>query len=162
MTARRRRWDLVALSLGAISATISILFAGWFIVWFQLFGDQPDRGDYAMASGLYAGGLLWLGIASLAAWLAGAPRWLSWWCWGSTGLFAILWLSASERGTRPAAAPHRRGPHPLLASTGTDTFVNGLQSALLFMPWSWLVIVALVLSLVRRSGTSVSGAAAGR
>ena len=28
--------DLVALSLGAISATVSILFAGWFIVWFQL------------------------------------------------------------------------------------------------------------------------------
>ena len=73
MTTRRpRRWDQIALSLGAISATISILFAGWFIIWFQLFGDQPDRGDYAMASGLYAGGVLWLGIASLAAWLADA------------------------------------------------------------------------------------------
>ena len=51
MTARRRRWDLVALSLGAISATVSILFAGWFIVWFQLFGDQPDRGDYGSRAG---------------------------------------------------------------------------------------------------------------
>jgi hypothetical protein len=142
MTARRRRWDLVALSVGAISATVSILFAGWFIVWFQLFGDQPDRGDYAMASGLYAGGLLWLGIGSLAAWLAGAPRWLSWWCWGATALFAIFWLSASQNGGDAEAQP---------ASSGTDTFANGLQSALLFMPWCWLVIVALVLALSRRA-----------
>lgn len=142
MTAHRRRWDLVALSLGAIPATVSILFAGWFIVWFQLFGDRPDRGDYAMASGLYAGGLLWLGIASLAAWLAGAPRWLSWWCWGSSGLFAILWSSASLHGGDPETQP---------ASSGTDTFANGLQSALLFMPWCWLVIVALVLVLSRRA-----------
>jgi hypothetical protein len=142
MTARRRRWDLVALSLGAISATVSIMFAGWFIVWFQLFGDQADRGDYAMASGLYAGGLLWLGIASLAAWLAGAPRWLSWWCWGSTGLFAILWLSAAQSAGNSETQP---------ASTGTDTFGNGLQSALLFMPWCWLVVVALVLAVSRRA-----------
>ena len=142
MTTRRRRWDLVALSLGAISATVSILFAGWFMVWFQLFGEQADRGDYAVASGLYAGGLLWLGIASLAAWLAGAPRWLSWWCWGATGLFAILLLSASQSARDPETQP---------ATTGTDTFANGLESALLFMPWSWLVIVALVLALSRRA-----------
>jgi hypothetical protein len=142
MTTRRRRWDLVALSLGAISATVSILFAGWFMVWFQLFGEQADRGDYAVASGLYAGGLLWLGIASLAAWLAGAPRWLSWWCWGATGLFAILLLSAS---------PSARDPETQPATTGTDTFANGLESALLCMPWSWLVVVALVLALSRRA-----------
>jgi hypothetical protein len=153
MTARRRRrWDLVALSLGAISATISILFAGWFIVWFQLFGEQPDRGDYAMASGLYAGGLLWLGIACVVAWLARAPRWLSWWCWVATGLFAILWLSAWQNG---------RDPETQAASVGTDTFANGLQSGLLYLPWCWLVLVALVLTLVRRSGTSVSEVAAG-
>jgi hypothetical protein len=141
-TRRPRRWDQIVLALGAISATVSILFAGWFIVWFQLFGDQPDRGDYAVASGLYAGGLLWLGIASLVAWLAGAPRWLSSWCWGATGLFAILWLSASQSARNPETQP---------ASIGTDTFANGLQSALLFMPWSWLVIVALVLALRRRA-----------
>jgi hypothetical protein len=142
MTTRRRRWDLVALSLGAISATVSILFAGWFMVWFQLFGEQADRGDYAVASGLYAGGQLWLGIASHAAWLAGAPRWLSWWCWGATGLFAILLLSASQSARDPETQP---------ATTGTDTFANGLESALLFMPWSWLVVVALVLDLSRRA-----------
>jgi hypothetical protein len=154
MTARRRRrWDLVALSLGAISATISILFAGWFIVWFQLFGEQPDRGDYAMASGLYAGGLLWLGIACVVAWLARAPRWLSWWCWVATGLFAILWLSAWQNG---------RDPETQAASVGTDTFANGLQSALLYLPWCWLVLVALVLTLVRRSGAPVSEVAAGQ
>jgi hypothetical protein len=142
MTTRRRRWDLVALSLGAISATVSILFAGWFMVWFQLFGEQADRGDYAVASGLYVGGLLWLGIASLAAWLAGAPRWLTWWCWGATGLFVILLLSASQSARDPETQP---------ATTGTDTFANGLESALLFMPWSWLVVVALVLALSRRA-----------
>ena len=75
MTASRRprRWDLIVLSLGAISATVSILFWAWLTVWFQLFGEQADRADYLDASGLYAGGLVWLGLASLVAWLAGAP-----------------------------------------------------------------------------------------
>ena len=83
----------------------------------------------------------WASPAS-AAWLAGAPRWLSWWCWGASGLFAILWLSASQSARDPETQP---------ASTGTDTFANGLQSALLFMPWCWLVVVALVWTILRRT-----------
>jgi hypothetical protein len=144
MTAPRRprRWDLVVLALGAISATVSILFSGWVTVWFQLFGDQADRGDYAMASGLYSGGLLWLVIASVVAWLGGAPRWLSWWCWGASGLFAILWLSALQSARDPDREP---------AGMSGDTFSSGFQATLLSMPWNWLVLVSLVLALVFRA-----------
>jgi hypothetical protein len=151
---RRRRWDLVVLSLGAISAAISILFSGWFIVWFQLFGEQPDGADYAEASGLYAGGLIWLGLASLVAWLAGAPRWLRWWCWVATGLFAILLLSA-----RQSAAGAELPPSGLKY----DNFGSGFEGAMLGMPWNWLVLVSLVLALVHRTrerGTTTSPGAA--
>ena len=130
------------LALGAISATVSILFSGWVTVWFQLFGDQADRGDYALASGLYAGGLLWLVIASVVAWLSGAPRWLSWWCWGASGLFAILLLAALD-----SARDLDREP----ASMSGDTFSSGFQATLLSMPWNWLVLVSMVLVLVFRA-----------
>jgi len=149
MTSRRpRRWDQIVLALGAISATVSILFAGWFVVWFQLFGDQPDRGDYAVASGLYAGGVAWLSIASLGAWLTDAPRWLTWWCWGAAVLFAVLWLSTSESA---------RTTENDSASFATDTFSSGLQAAVLNMPWNWLVLVALVLAFALRDRRPESG-----
>jgi hypothetical protein len=139
---RRRRWDLVVLALGAISASVSILFSAWFTVWFQLFGEQPDRGDYAVASGLYAGGVVWLAMASGIAWLAGAPRWLRWWCGVSLGLFAILWLgartSANDRDLEPAGL-------------SSDTFSSGFEGTMLSMPWNWLVPISLVLALVFRA-----------
>lgn len=53
----------MCLAIGAIAATVSILFWAWLIVWFQLFGEQPDRADLE-ASGLYAGGLVWLALMS--------------------------------------------------------------------------------------------------
>jgi hypothetical protein len=138
-SSRPRRWDLVVLALGAMSATISILFLGWLVVWFQLFGDQPDRADYAEASGLYAGGLVWLGLASLVAWLAGAPRWLRWWCWVATGLFAILLLSARQ------SADGAEAPISGLDHQSLDT---GFATAMTAMPWNWLVLVASILSVV--------------
>ena len=129
------------LALGAISATISILGLGWLIVWFQLFGEQADGADYAEASGLYAGGLVWLGLASLVAWLAGAPRWLRWWCWVATVLFAILLLSARQSADSAE-----------LPSAGRDhqSFGTGFETAITAMPWCWLVLVAAVLAVATR------------
>jgi hypothetical protein len=145
MTAARRsrRWDLVVLSLGAISATVSILFWAWLTVWFQLFGEQPDRADYLEASGLYAGGLVWLGLASLVAWLAGAPTWLRWWCWLATGLLAVLLVNARLE----AAARDLRHDLP------GNSFAGGLETAMISMPWAWLVPVSAVLAVVHRSRT---------
>jgi hypothetical protein len=139
---RRRQWDLVCLALGAITASISILFSAWFTVWFQLFGDQPDRGDYAVASGLYAGGAVWLAMASGIARLAGASRWLRWWCGVSLGLFALLWLGARTSANDADIEP---------ASLSGDTFWSGFGGTMLYMPWNWLVLLSLVLALVQRS-----------
>ena len=105
---------------------------------------QADQGDYAVASGLYAGGVMWLVIASVVAWLSGAPRWLSWWCWGASGLFAILLLAALNSARDPDREP---------ASMSGDTFSSGFEATLLYMPWNWLVLVSAVLALVRRSRT---------
>jgi hypothetical protein len=120
---------------------MSILFLGWLIVWFQLFGEQPDGADYAEASGLYAGGVVWLGLAGLVAWLAGAPRWLRWWCWVATGLFAILLLS-TRQNAESAELP--------ISGLKYQSFGTGFDTALTAMPWSWLVLVAAVLAVATR------------
>jgi hypothetical protein len=139
-----RRWDLVALSVGAVTATVSIVFWAWLGIWFQLFGEQPDRADYLEASGLYAGGLVWLGLASAVAWLAGAPGWLRWWCWVATCLFAILWPNARTE------AAQRELP---ISGLEYQSFGSGFETALTHMPWAWLVPVSAVLALVHWSRT---------
>jgi hypothetical protein len=140
---RSRRWDLVVLSIGAVSASLSILFWAWLTISFQLFGEQPDRADYLEAAGLYAGGLVWLGLASLVAWLAGAPRWLRWWCWLATGLLAVLLVNARRE------ASTRDLEHDLPG----NTFAGGFETAIAHMPWTWLVPVSAILALVHWSRT---------
>ena len=140
---RPHRWNLVLLSLGAASATLSILFVGWLEVWFQI-GTRAQGGDYLQASGLYAGGVVWLGLASVAAWPTRAPTWLRWSCWCGAGLFALLCA-----GMRLEAAD--REP-----TSGFDygSFAEGFRIATTQMPWCWLVVVAAFLGLLNRRRTS--------
>ncbi len=144
------RWVHVVLALGALSTTLSILVLGWLTVSFQLFGESPSRGDYIEAAGLYDAGALLMLVASLAVWVSGAPRWLAWWCWVSTGLFLLLSLGAHQSA----------GDSDLDPATASDTWSGGVTTAL-SIPWIWLVPVALVAALVTRYRTSsVSGASA--
>jgi hypothetical protein len=133
------RWVRVVLGLGAISTTLSILVLGWLTVWFQLFGETASRGDYIEAAGLYDAGAVLMLLASVAAWLSRAPRWLAWWCWISTGLFALLSLGA-----------HQSSADPDLDPATTETWFGGVTMALL-VPWIWLVPLALVAALVTRN-----------
>ena len=140
----------VVLALGAISATLSILVLGWLTVWFQLFGETASRGDYIVAAGTYDVGALLMLVASLAVWVSGAPRWLAWWCWISTGLFVLLSLGAHQSA----------GDRDLDPATTSDTWSGGVTTALL-IPWIWLVPVALVAAAVtRRRASRASGGAA--
>ena len=63
----------------------------------------------------------------------------------------VLGINRALRDPVALRVAERGDPETKPASIGTDTFANGLQSALLYMPWSWLVIVALVLALVAPS-----------
>jgi hypothetical protein len=137
--ARSPRWVHVVLAIGALSATPSILVLGWLSVSFQLFGETASRGDYIVAAGLYDVGALMMLMASLAAWVSRAPRWLAWWCWASTGLFVLLSASAHQHASDRDLDP----------ATTTDTWSGGATTAL-SIPWIWLVPIALVAALVTR------------
>lgn len=135
---RPRRWDLVALSIGAVTATLSILFWAWLNIWFQLFGEQPDRADYLNASGLYAGGLFWLTLAAALAWFAKAPPWLGCWCLGADAVFAVLLVRARSE------AADRELRHDIVG----NSFAGGFETAVAYMPWNWLILAAAVLALI--------------
>jgi hypothetical protein len=144
---RSPRWVHVLLALGAISAMLSILVLGWLTVSFQLFGETPSRGDHIEAAGLYDAGAALMLVASLAVWVSGAPRWLAWWCWISTGLFVLLSLGAHQSA----------GDRDLDPATTTETWSEGVTTAL-SVPWIWLVPVALVAAVVtRRRASRTSG-----
>jgi hypothetical protein len=137
----------VLLALGAVTATLSIVVLGWLTVSFQLFGETPSRGDYIEAAGHYDAGVVLMLVASLAVWVSGGPRWLTWWCWISTGLFLLLSLGAHQSA----------GDRDLDPATTTDTWSGGVTTAL-SIPWIWLVPVALVAAVVtRRRASRASG-----
>jgi hypothetical protein len=137
------RWVRIVLGLGAISTTLSILVLGWLTVSFQLFGETASRGDHIEAAGLYDAGAVLMLVASLDAWVCGAPRWLAWWCWISTGLFVLLSMGAHQSS----------GDRDLDPATATETWSGGVTTAL-SVPWIWLVPVALVAALVTRRRAS--------
>ncbi len=127
------------LAVGALSATVTTLGLAWLNVWLQFFGETADRGDYAVASGVTAGGLGFLALASVAAWLAAAPRWLHVWCWASTVVLLLVTLSCANGA----------GNRELDAASNHETFGSGVETAMM-MPWNWLVVAALLAALAVR------------
>ncbi len=142
------RWIIVLLALGALGATVTVLGLAWLTVWFQLFGETADRGDYAVASGVTAGGVVFLALAAAAAHLTRAPLWLRWWCWLGLVVMAVT-----------AATCHSQASDPDLdAAASYDTFGSGFQTTLM-MPWNWLVVAALLAALAARYRLSAGPAA---
>ena len=136
-------WVHVVVSLGAAATSVSLVLLGWFLVWFQLDPSGADRGDYALVSGLYDVGAALLALGVLAAWLSGAPRWLTWCC---RCALVVLGLLAVDAHANAATAPESGSP-------GFDTWSDGVSTALM-MPWNWLLVVALVLAVVVRARAS--------
>ena len=144
-------WIVVLLALGAVSTTVTVLGLAWLSVWFQLFGETADRGDYAVAAGVSAGGAVFSALASLAARLCRAPRWLTVWCWVSTGLLVVVAIACRSNA----------GDTDLDPASSYDTVGSGFTTTLQ-MPWCWLVVAALVAAVaVRVSGGSAGGARPG-
>lgn len=97
-------------------------------VWFQLFGESPDRGDYLVSAGGYLTAAAVISLALAPALGRGVPT------WGAATLGAIAaglaiagLISLQEAAALP---PHNR------PSAGVLDGVGGV----LFLPWCWVLL----------------------
>jgi hypothetical protein len=143
MTSRADRyaslWIMLPLGFGVLSTTVTVLGYAWLSVWLQFFGERADRGDYAEAAGVLAGGLGFLALATATAWLANGPRWLQVGCWALTGVMLVVMVGC-------LGSSHDSSLEP---ADSYNTFGDGLRTAL-SMPWSWVIVAAFLAALAAR------------
>jgi hypothetical protein len=155
MTSRADRyaslWIMLPLCFGVLATTVTVAGLAWLNVWFQLFGERADRGDYASAAGLTSAGTGFLVVAAVTAWLVSGPRWVQVSCWVITGVMLVATVSC-------LSSSHDESLDP---GDGFNTFGSGLQDALQ-MPWNWVIVGTFLAALAVRYGISGGSAARGR
>ena len=115
----------------AVGATLlNGLVVGYGAIWFQLFGDSPDREDYQVSAGGYAAAAVVLALAVPALLTHRGPRRVAPVVGTAAAVLALLALTSAVRaaGDEPAGA---------VVSTVWDG-VGGV----VWGPWTW-VLVAL-------------------
>jgi hypothetical protein len=145
MTSSTHQGSRILLTLGlvvpAVATFLTALVLGWFQVSFQLFGEQADRGDYAMAAGIYGTGATMLLLAPAIGYLfrlSALPGLL-----GLLGAGVLAALSISS-------ADHMSGAEPSFVD---DTpWTSGL-TLMATIPWNWVLPALLVVGLAIRVRT---------
>jgi hypothetical protein len=142
MAASTHQGSRILLTLGLVIPTVATfltaLVLGWFQVSFQLFGEQADRGDYAMAAGIYGTGAAMLLLAPAVGYLfrlSVLPGLL-----GLLGAGVLAALSISS-------ADHLSGAGPSLADH--TPWTSGL-TLMATIPWDWGLPALLVVGLTIR------------
>ena len=126
----------------SVAATFPTAVAlGWFQVSFQLFGVDADRGDYAMAAGIYGFGAFLLALAPAAAVLFRLPLGSS---VAAAAGFAVLVLLAAHAADQAAAIP--------AGSAGDEPWSEGVMF-LALVPWVWVLPVLVLAGLLTRVGS---------
>jgi hypothetical protein len=133
---------LTAVLWLSVAATLLTAVAlGWFQVSFQLFGVDADRGDFAMAAGIYGLGAVLLALAPVAAALFRLPFGSS---VAAAAGFAILVFLAAHAADRAAAIP--------AGSVGDEPWSEGAMF-LALVPWVWVLPVLVLAGVLTRVGS---------
>ena len=135
------RWFAPAHVSATALTAVNGLVVGYGAVAFQLFGDSPDSDDYLVALGGYAAAAALLGLSAATAFVRDRLRPLG---WVSIVIGALYVLAAVGSATDAAATTHR--------GSGTNGVWDGV-GGVVGLPWSWAVVVLLVLALRARRVT---------
>lgn len=134
---RLRRW-LPALLLGGLLATfLNGIVVGYGVLWFQLFGEQPDREDYLVSFGGYAAAALVMLVGMAALRRLGAAEWVRALVVVLAVLLALLAVGSLTTGLS------------MEESSPMQHWWDGAGGVVL-LPWAWLPLALGALALVGR------------
>lgn len=137
---RRSRWFTVTVIAAALT-TLNGIVVGYGALWFQLFGESPDRDDYLVSMGGYAAAAVLVAMATMSNFLR---RWPVWFAYSGGIASAALGLGALDSWYHL-----RIVKDPGLGISGVWDGVGGVIA----LPWSWAIVVLFLLSLRKpRSG----------
>ncbi|WP_093248455.1 hypothetical protein [Tessaracoccus oleiagri] len=116
------------------------IVVGYGAVWFQLFGDSPDRDDYLVSTGGYAAAAVLIVFATLSNFLRGGAAWF-----GYAGSAAAVALGlAALTSWSSGRSVEDLGP----GISGPWDGVGGVIA----LPWSWAIVVLFLLSFRKPAG----------
>lgn len=121
--------------MAAVLAALNGVVVGYGALWFQLFGESPDRDDYLVSMGGYAAAALLVAVATVSNFLRGWPAWFG---YAGTVASVALGLGALVSWSR-VRIMEDRGP----GISGVWDGVGGVVA----LPWSWAIVVLFILSL---------------
>lgn len=130
---RRSRWFTANVTAATLTALNGIA-VGYGALWFQLFGESPDRDDYLVSMGGYAAAALLLAVATVSNLLR---RWPVWFAYSGGIASAALGLGALVSWSHLRIV---KDPGPGIS--GVWDGVGGVIA----LPWSWAIVVLLLLS----------------
>ncbi len=133
---RRSRWFTVNVIAAALT-TLNGIVVGYGALWFQLFGESPDRDDYLVSMGGYAAAAVLVAMATMSNFLRRWPVWFTY----SGGIAS----TALGLGALVSWSNLRIVKDPGLGISGVWDGVGGVIA----LPWSWAIVVLFLLS-VRR------------
>jgi hypothetical protein len=139
MTSSTQRLLLtVGLVVPTVATFLTALALGWFQVSFQLFGEQADRSDYAMAAGIYGTGAAMLLLAPAIGYLFRLSMLPGLLGLLGAGVLAVLSMSSADR----MAGAER--------SVVDDSPWTAGLTLMATIPWNWILPALLVVGLVVR------------
>jgi hypothetical protein len=114
----------------AVGATLlNGLVVGYGAIWFQLFGDSPDREDYQVSAGGYAAAAVVLALAVPALLTHRGPRRVAPVACVAAVLLGLLALTSAVR-----AAGHEQ------EGAAVSTVWDGV-GGVVWAPWTWVLVV---------------------
>lgn len=141
MTTRRgtvagRTWKNVGWATAVVLTIVTGFVVGYGSIWFQLFGDQADAGDYRMSAGGYACAAVVLALGAAGILSYRGPPVLA----GVAAAFAATYLLLALRSAQLAAVAE------------PDDFSGPLDGigGVIATPWTWPLVVLGVLGPVQR------------
>ena len=120
--------------LAVVATTVNGFVVGYGAVWFQLFGEQADRGDYLTSAGGYLGAAAVLALAPLAMLSPEPRRWAGpAWSWCAAAAAAVLALAGTQSLSTGLSL---EGP------TGSFGGLDDGLGGVVLLPWCWLLLWA--------------------
>ena len=130
---------LIWANIGWATAVLLTIGTGFVVgygsIWFQLFGDRPDAGDYRISAGGYACAAVVLALGAAGILSFRGPPLLA----GASVAFATVYVLLALRSVQLAAVAE------------PDDYDSALDGAggVIGMPWAWPLVVLGVLGPIR-------------